>query len=289
MNADPLITTMLDLTRAIDRHDFKLILGGGFGLYLKQLHRQNGKDVLTLIRGELWPQPRATEDLDVFLPTEIVIDLDRMRALRGALDALGFQPVEEARFLQFAKPWRDGGGRIKIDLLTGPIEDAAALARVRVTRPRVRPRGPLELHAYLADEAVEFDKSLLPLVINAVGSDGRQGTVTIHIPQPFTFLLMKLHAFADRTEDRDRDLGRHHALDVYRIVAMLTADEYTEVRAKVELHEGSRAVARAREIVAGMFSSPTALGAIRIREHGLFANSTDLGPFIAALDDLFRR
>lgn len=223
----------------------------------------------------------------MFLPTEIVIDLGQMQALRSALDALQFQPVEEARFLHFAKPWGEGG-RIKIDLLTGPIDDAA-LAALKLTRPRVRPRGQLNLHAYLTGEAIDFDTSLLPLNIEGIGSNGQQGTVTVHIPQPFTFLLMKLHAFADRTEDHDRDLGRHHALDVYRIVAMLTAEEYADVRTKVILHERSSAVHRAREIVAGLFSSPIALGGIRVREHELYTNSMDLGLFLSALDDLFHR
>jgi hypothetical protein len=42
------------------------------------------------------------------------------------------------------------------------------------------------------------------------GSDERAGTVSVYIPQPFTVLPMKLHAFADRMSDADVDLGRHH-------------------------------------------------------------------------------
>jgi hypothetical protein len=40
MNADPLVTTLIDLVRSVTQPDFRLILGGGFGLYLKQLHLQ---------------------------------------------------------------------------------------------------------------------------------------------------------------------------------------------------------------------------------------------------------
>jgi hypothetical protein len=287
VNIDPLVTTLLDLTRAIDLHDFKLILGGGFGLYLKQLHHQRETAIRTLIPGEFWPYPRATEDLDVFLPTEIVIDLARMQALRAALDAIGFLPVEEAKFLHFAKPW-GAGGRVKIDMLTGPILDPAALDKVKITRPRVRPRGQLELHAYLTDEAIDFDRSLLSLSIEGVGSDAQPGTVTVHVPQPFTFILMKLHAFADRAQDLNRDLGRHHALDVYRLVAMLTPTEYDEVRRNVERNGASSAVRRSREIVADAFSSPTAIGIIRLREHELFRETMSVGPLIGALADLFR-
>jgi hypothetical protein len=288
VNIDPLVTTLLDLIKAIDREDFKLILGGGFGLYLKQLHRQDEVGVRTLISGEFWPYPRATEDLDVFLPTEIVIDLGRMRALRAALDAIGFQPLQEARFLHFAKPWGTAG-RMKIDMLTGPILDPAALEKVKIIRPRVRPRGELELHAYLTDEAIDFEKSLLSLSIEGVSSEGTRGGATVHIPQPFTFLLMKLHAFADRAQDADRDLGRHHALDLYRLVAMLTPIEYDDVRANVERHGASAAVQRAKAIVADAFSSPTAIGIIRLREHDLFTASMNVDPLIGALLDLFPR
>ena len=122
MNADPQTTTLIDLARAISRANFKLILGGGFGLYLKQLHLQRQLGLQTLVPGDLWPYPRATEDLDVFLPTEIVISLADMQALRAALDQLNFKPVEEAKFVHFVKPWGDRG-YVKIDILTGPIFD----------------------------------------------------------------------------------------------------------------------------------------------------------------------
>jgi hypothetical protein len=287
MNIDPLLTTLLDLNRAINQAKFKFILGGGFGLYLKQLHRQADPNLRTLIPGQFWPFPRATEDLDVFLPTEIVIDLERMRALRAALDAVGFTPVAEARFLHFSKPWGEHG-RVKIDMLTGPIPDTTALKQIRNTRPRVRPRGELELHAYLADEAIDFDQHLLALLIRGVFSDQQPGEMTVYIPQPFTFLLMKLHAFSDRIDDPRRDLGRHHALDLYRLVAMLTPDEYDQTGANVERHQNAPAVQRARRIIADHFLSPTALGVLRLREHELFTPAMDSAPFISALVDLFR-
>jgi hypothetical protein len=211
-----LITTALDLLGVIGRANFKLILGGGYGLYLKQLHLQSAPTVRTLLPGELWPYPRTTEDLDVFLPTEIVASLEDMRAIRAALDSLGFRPVAGAEFLHFEKPWH-GGGRVKIDMLTGPITERASRRNLKITPPRVRPRGDLQLHAYLTNEAIDFDQALLPLPVSGTRSDGTQATATIFIPQPFSFLLMKLHAFADRVADANRDLGRHHALDIYQL------------------------------------------------------------------------
>jgi hypothetical protein len=282
---DPLITTLIDLIQAIDLPDFKLILGGGFGLYLKQLHLQRNPGPPTILPGDLWPYPRATEDLDLFLPTEVVVSLADMQTLRRAIDQLGFMPVEEAKFLHFVKPWADGG-RVKIDMLTGPMP-AALRAKLKITPPRVRPRGVLELHAYLTEEALDFESSLLPLTIEGIGSQG-MAKVVVHIPQPFTFLLMKLHAFADRVEDADSDLGRHHALDVYRVIAMLTEREYEIVRRNVEQHTASLPVRRAREIVATHFSSPIAMGVIRLREHALFAARMNVMRLIDALADLFR-
>jgi hypothetical protein len=282
MNTDPLITTILDLLAVVARPDFKLILGGGYGLYLKQLHLQTAHDVRTLLPGEVWPYPRTTEDLDVFLPTEIVASLDDMRSIRAALDTLGFQPVAGAEFLHFAKPWH-GGGRVKIDMLTGPINDETTKRSLKITPPRVRPRGELQLHAYLTAEAIDFEQSLLPLTIEGTKSDG----TTVYVPQPFTFLLMKLHAFADRLADANRDLGRHHALDVYRIIAMLTPEEYDAVRESVRRHSTSPSVDRARQIIAEHFSSPTSLGALRLREHALFTGRMDVGAMLSTLAELF--
>jgi hypothetical protein len=285
MTPDPLITTLIDLVQTIDLPDFKLILGGGFGLYLKQLHLQRNPGVPTLFPGDLWPYPRATEDLDLFLPTEVVVSLPHMQALRRAIDQLGFIPVEEAKFLHFVKPWA-GGGRVKIDMLTGPMS-AGQRAKLKITPPRVRPRGVLELHAYLTEEALDFESSLFPLTIEGIGSKG-MAEIVVHVPQPFTFLLMKLHAFADRVDNADSDLGRHHALDVYRVIAMLTELDYEIVRHNMEMHTVSPPVRRAREVVKAHFSSPAATGVIRMREHTLFAARMNVTRLIDTLADLLR-
>jgi len=287
MNADPLISTLIDLVRTMGRPDFKLILGGGFGLYLKQLHLQSRSDVRTLLPGNLWPYPRATEDLDLFLPTEVVISLSAMQALRRALDALNFMPVADAKFLHFVKPW-GLDGRVKIDMLTGPLPDSVPREQIKYTHPRIRPRGALELHAYLTTEALDFEDAMSPLIIDGVGSDGQPASVTVHVPQPFTFILMKLHAFADRVEDADDDLGRHHALDVYRIVAMLTEREYDDIGRGVLKHDGTTPIMRAREIVSTHFSKADKLGILRLQEHQLFDAKMDVSQLIASLTDLFR-
>jgi hypothetical protein len=287
MNADPLVTTLIDLVRSVTQPDFRLILGGGFGLYLKQLHLQRQAAIRTLLPGEFWPYPRATEDLDVFIPTEFLVNLDSMRILRTALNHLDFVPVEKAKFLHFVKHWPNGG-QVKIDMLTGPLTNKATRAKLRLSPPRVRPRGNLELHAYLTKEALDIESSLLPLEVEGIGSDGLAGRVMVYVPQSFTFLLMKLHAFADRVDDDHADLGRHHALDVYRVVAMLTEEDHTAVRQSIEKHAASRPIHRTREIVATYFSSSSAMGIIRLKEHPLFTARMDAAIVIRELTDLFR-
>ncbi|HOW73925.1 MAG TPA: hypothetical protein PKY77_25255 [Phycisphaerae bacterium] len=73
MNAlDLLKASLLDLHSQLAQHEVPLILGGGYGLFLKQLHLRAG-NIPTLLEVEMWPEARSTSDLDLFLRAEIVI------------------------------------------------------------------------------------------------------------------------------------------------------------------------------------------------------------------------
>ena len=64
-------TALLDLLREVKGTDVKLIIGGGFGIYLKTVHvRRLG--VRTLLKE--WPEPRSTNDIDLFLRPELLIE-----------------------------------------------------------------------------------------------------------------------------------------------------------------------------------------------------------------------
>jgi hypothetical protein len=79
--------------------------------------------------------------------------------------------------------------------------------------------------------------------------------------------MMKLHGFADRKEDAGKDLARHHALDAYTIVGMMTEPEYERAkRAGAEQSRDSN-VQRARAIVREVFSVNTGMGILRMRQH----------------------
>jgi hypothetical protein len=80
MAQDPLLTTLLDLDAALSPQ--KLIIGGGYGLYLKQLYVINNPKIRTLFAVNDLPSARTTEDIDLILRAEIVTDSDSMKANR---------------------------------------------------------------------------------------------------------------------------------------------------------------------------------------------------------------
>ena len=98
---------------------------------------------------------------------------------------------------------------------------------------------------------------------------------------------MKLHAFRDRKEDADKDLGRHHALDVYRLIAMLTEPEERLVREMMGRYRDTDAAKAAVQIVADDFRTQTSIGALRIREHSLAGENLQVDKAIELLNDLF--
>jgi hypothetical protein len=114
---DPLHATLLDLLYMLRDADVPLILGGGYGLYLKQ-EAVIESDLPRLLA--LVPPPRATNDLDLFLRTELLADSERLQPLRTALDTLGFTVIASAQNYQFARrfAWNGREWDIKVDLLT---------------------------------------------------------------------------------------------------------------------------------------------------------------------------
>jgi hypothetical protein len=279
-------TCLLDLLYELRDQDMPVILGGGYGLYLKQVFLQDTLTSRTLIPGELWPAPRATEDLDILLKTEVVVDAQRMRPIRAALDRLGYVAVQGAEYMQFAKPV--GAGRVvKVDLLTGPLGPLQNDPRVRVDDRRVRPRESVQLHAHRTDEAVGFQEDTLAIPVLGVLTNGEDYEAAVHVPQAFTLLLMKLHAFRDRCTDGEKDMARHHALDLYRITAMMTEDEFGRTRQRVAEHQGEPVLVEAKRILLENFASSESLGSLRLREHPLWGGDMALAEFLAALRDLF--
>lgn len=280
---DPLRASLLDLCSLLG-DDVPLILGGGYGLYLKQNTLLREK-IRTRFAADLLPDSRTTQDIDLFLRAEVVVDADRMKAVRDALDTLGFEPVKGSEYMQFAKP-AEPAGEIKIDLLVGPLGDLFDPKTVKRDDRRIRPKAFKHLHAHPLDEAVAIEEHLTAIAISGVRSDGVKHNAIVHVPQPFTYLLMKLLAFRDRLHDAGKDLARHHALDIYRIIGLMTEGEDRIVRDLSATHREDAKVIEARAVVAEFFARSDLLGVLRMREHPLFRSDMDIEGFIADLTEI---
>ena len=273
---------LLELIENVPSENLKLIVGGGFGIYLRHKELLKDGNARTLLRE--WPQPRSTNDLDLFLKTELLADSSRLKPLLNAIRKLGYNPIESAKYYQFFKPGpRDGeAGGLKIDILTGSVEQLREIG-VKADSRRAHPRPKIELHAHPLDEALTLEEHLKSVVIE---SSGRKGEV--FIPHPFTFIMMKLFALRDRKDDSGKDYGRHHALDIYTVVAMMTSREWEESTALHQKHKNSNKVKEAAVIVDEMFRNETSLGVIRLRESRYYKTSFQLAEFLRAINDLFR-
>jgi hypothetical protein len=85
-------------------------------------------------------------------------------------------------------------------------------------------------HAHQANEALFLEDASIAAELRGRRSTGDPYTATVFVPEAFPYLLMKLTAYADRKADANKDLGRHHALDAYTIVGMMTEPEYDRAR-----------------------------------------------------------
>lgn len=216
-------TAMTDVLYETRDDDLRLIIGGGYGIYLKREYvRESG--IRTLFRE--WPEARSTNDIDLFLRLELLVNSARLKPLATALQCLGYKVISGAEKFQFAKPGPDGGhaGSLKIDLLTGP-QSSFAESSAKVDARRVCPRPSVGIHAHHVDEALMLEEGLLPVTINGVTSGGIPHQGIIFIPHPLTFAMMKLFAFRDRLTDATKEFARYHALDIYVVLATTTEKE----------------------------------------------------------------
>lgn len=101
LDSDVMGMTILDLDSALGG-GARLLIGGGYGLYLKQQHLEAGQ-VKTLLPHSAWPNARTTEDIDLFLRADVFATSGAFQRVRTALDDIGFQAVEDAKWMKFAR------------------------------------------------------------------------------------------------------------------------------------------------------------------------------------------
>jgi len=278
-------TSLLDLLHEIEGSEIKVIIGGGFGIYLKVVHvAKEGRRTLW----REWPEPRSTNDLDLFLRPELLIESEKLKPLAEAIERLGYQAVAGAEKYQFVKPGAGGAdsGSVKIDILTGP-QSRFKGTKVRADPRRARPHPSIGIHAHPVDEALTLEDGLVRIVLAGALSSGEPSKAEIFLPHPYTFAMMKLFAFRDRVEDADKDFGRYHALDLYTILATTTEDEWAYALKLRDQNRGQPSITEAGGLVSKHFSGTDRLGIIRLKESLYYRPELRLDEFMSALQEFF--
>lgn len=292
MNDQVLRTSLLDLLHHLGNMSLGnmsggLLLAGGYGLYLKQLNLAAGRH-RTLIPVDHWPVPRATQDLDLLLSAQLVADVPSMDAVRECLDAQGYSVVVGSEYLQFSRVVT-GSQRVKIDLLTAQLDVLGQYPLIQADARRARPNSKTrpQLHAHPTDGALGLEESSVMIEIEGTLSNGTSTSTRIRIPHPFTYLLMKLTAYRDRRNDQEKDLGRHHALDIFRIIAMMTEGDIAEVRRLINHFASNPQMQSCAALVKSDFVNATSPGLLAMRAHPLWQDNPNRNLFIETLQHLF--
>ncbi len=278
-------TALLDLLYEVRGTDVAVIIGGGYGIYLKTGHVQRlGKRTLF----QEWPEPRSTNDLDLFLRPELLIDAGKLKPLAQAITRLGYRVVPGAEKYQFVKPGPGDGvaGSIKIDILTGPRTRFEG-TKVKTDVRRAKPNPSVGIHAHPVDETPTLEEGLLPETLTGTLSSGLPWQAEVFLPHPYTYIMMKLFAFRDRLADADKEYGRYHALDLYTIMATTTEAEWRVALSMRKRHAEDSCVKEAGNIVATYFADLESMGMIRMRESRYYRPQLQLKEFMSALKELF--
>ena len=278
-------TSLLDLLFEIKDTGISLIVGGGFGIYLKTSYIQQAR-ISTLLKE--WPEPRSTNDIDLFLRPELLIESSKLEPFSKALSRLGYKPVRGAEKYQFIKPGpgKTDTGSIKIDILTGP-QSSFKGSSVRVDDRRVRPRPSAGVHAHPVDEATTLEAGLLSVKLEGNRSSGDTFSRDVFVPHAYTFSMMKLFAFRDRFNDTDKEYGRYHALDIYTIMATTGEEEWRYALELRDQNKDNPYMQEAGGIVQEYFTSLKSPGIIRLRESPYYRPELQLNDFISILRELF--
>jgi len=251
---------LAQLIDALPKPQPPFLVVGGMGLYLRQNTLQRDVNRSPLVPVSDWPIARTTEDIDLLLPVEILVQPESMSQISAALTRLGYDSIMD--FLRFTLP--EGQGPGKIDLLGGPITaEQRDQVKINGLRIRSRPAANPPLHARPTPEALASDQFPFVTEVRSVRTDGTPLVCRVQVPNPFTYLLMKLHAYRDAATSAlplKRQQAPKHAADLFRIVAMLDPAEFRQARQLQQEHQAAAPSRTARETVQQDFAREDHLG-----------------------------
>ncbi|MBK7961522.1 MAG: hypothetical protein IPK04_10195 [Bdellovibrionales bacterium] len=261
---DHLITNLIELNKAFEGENVPLILGGGMGLYIRSVYGKHQESTRYPFRTEA----RATADLDIFLTAETIVSKEAIEKVKAILSKQGYAVVPEAQYFQFSKQVTVSGSQrsIRLDFLSAPPapEDKS---KVKISAPRVKPKGVDEFHAYKTDEAEGISIGLEQIDVN--------GSI-IQVVSPFNYLILKLHAFNDRKDETNEksDRGRHHAWDIFATIVRMNESDWKSAHEHRKAHAQKDYFQNVRRIQGESFLGKDEVGFLRMREHLTYQRDT---------------
>lgn len=285
--SDVLIKNLLELVKCLQDEGVGVVIGGGLSYYLRQAYMVKN---VPPHYSQLHFESRSTQDIDVFLGPQIIVEEQKVNVVKNVLAQLGYLPMESARFFQFQKTDEETGFTVKIDLLAALPENQDQHGNMYINDFRIRPKACRDIHAYLTPEAATIDSDKVEIGL----SDESGNLITVAIPSAYNFLILKLHAFYDRKDrnDDNSDGGRHHAFDIFATVCQMSEGDWHMAKAHYKKEAGKSYLAKACKIRKEDFCSGESLGAIRVRENKAYQQCRSeydavLDAFIKDLQDLF--
>lgn len=236
-----------------------VLVAGGYGLFLKQSWLLQHPELPIIVPISQWLDntPRVTKDLDLVVGLDVISDASAHAQVLQTIGKHGFAVSEKNPRWQFIKELPQARKVILELHAPFPSNHDAGLSvdRIRVKRkPSLGERG---FHARTNPEAIGSTLNPFPLQVDGM---------TILVPNPITWSIMKLTAADDRWKNAQnpdkseefrsfsRAQAAKHAQDVCRMVAMVGRDERDATPPIIEALRAKEEFQRAARIVAESFA-----------------------------------
>jgi hypothetical protein len=271
----------------------KTILAGGYGLFLKQkwllskvisLKSNSGDKLVTpsgdnLISGYeirtlvdiqnwLYQEPRVTGDLDFIMDISLIASQENQMRIHEILKRQCFT-VKTPRWQFKKKISKDQF--VVVDFLA-PKPDSKK-KNISFDRTRVKHTPSLNnkgIHGRTNEEAIGCDLYPFNFEIR---------NVTVSVPNPVTWIIMKLIAMNDRlkdSQDQEKPIERKniqrlqsekHALDAFRAVAMTTREENNHISEIIDNLRETPPFIKTSKIIKKFFTNKDNSENLTVRPH----------------------
>ena len=287
---DNLTPHLLDFLFELEKDGLKtpFIIAGGFGLFLKRRYLVKRQE--RTLPGGL-PDPRSTEDIDIFVRRTTLRDRQQTQSIKDALNRLQYEVIETAKYMQWRKttPLQSSTGEVKIDFLIGNVDTYRESLHIEKGRNprRARNHSVHGFHARITPEALLIDEKAREIPFSGKRSNENTYETTVCIPHPFTYLMMKLFAFRDRQGGPHE---RHHAFDAFSIIRLLTEQELNEAVELGKNYAAEPSVREANQIVQDNFTGKSPKGMIAVKSHRSFSEKFEArhyDEFVQILTEIF--